>query len=134
LSRVKQRHSTGRFGRKRPAKRSGKREFEAVVHKKGAERRKRLEKGFWIFELGQKLLEEAGARLPRAPRGHRRALRPPQGRALKRMPSGRGVSGHDIFVTGKKATGPDELSGGRARPPKTLKTKRHPRRRHRSRM
>jgi len=124
----------GRFGPKRAGKRTAKRKFEPTVRKKGAERRQRLEKGFWIFELGQRPLREAEENVPRSPRGHRRAQRPVQGRAVQRMPSGRGLSGEQIYVTGKKATGPGELSGGRAKPSRAPRLKRHPKRRRRNRM
>jgi hypothetical protein len=34
----------------------------------------------------------------------------------KKMPSGKGISGRQMFITGKKPTSSTQLSGGRAKP------------------
>ena len=102
---------------------AGKRAFSIKVQKKGSARRKLRAKGLEWYVI------DTGPRLERVPRGHRKAPREIL-RPKHRVPSGRGISGDEIFITGKKATASGLLSAQPPKPTREARLKRHPKRRH----
>ena len=107
----------------------GKRAYSIKVQKKGSSRRKRKASGLEWF-----VIDTASATAPpqRAERGHRKKKEVRLVRK-KGLPSGRGISGEGIYITGEKRTAQGELSEARAKPVRGPKPKRrHPKRRHRN--